>query len=51
VFCGKALSSNPKGKTALGVDNLGLGRLPLLDSKGTDSTGEREARSVVIPDI
>jgi hypothetical protein len=25
----KALSSNPKGKTALSVDNLGLGRLPL----------------------
>jgi hypothetical protein len=28
--CGKALSSNPKGKMALGVDNLGLGRLPSL---------------------
>jgi hypothetical protein len=27
----KALSSNPKGKTTLGVDNLGLGCLPLLD--------------------
>jgi hypothetical protein len=26
-YCkGKALSSNPKKKTALGVDNLGLGR-------------------------
>jgi hypothetical protein len=29
--CGKALSSNPKGKMALAVDNLGLGHLPLLD--------------------
>jgi hypothetical protein len=32
----------------LGVDNLGLGHLPLLDSKGTTSTGEREARSVAM---
>jgi hypothetical protein len=29
--CDKALSSNPKGKMALGVYNLGLGRLPLLN--------------------
>jgi hypothetical protein len=28
--CGKALSSNPKEKLTLGVDNLGLGRLPSL---------------------
>jgi hypothetical protein len=27
----KALSSNPKRKTALSVDNLGLGRLLLLE--------------------
>jgi hypothetical protein len=27
----KALSSNPKGKMALSVDNLGLGRLPPLE--------------------
>jgi hypothetical protein len=27
----KALSSNPRRKMALGVDNLGLGRLVLLD--------------------
>jgi hypothetical protein len=46
--CGKALSSNPKGKTTLGVDNLGIGCLPLLDSKGTASTREREARSVAM---
>jgi hypothetical protein len=26
----KALSSNPKGKMTLSVDNLGLGRLPPL---------------------
>jgi hypothetical protein len=29
----KALSSNPKGKTTLSVDNLGLGRLPPLEFK------------------
>jgi hypothetical protein len=46
--CGKALSSNPNGKMAQGVDKLGLGRLPLLDSKGMASIGEREARSVAM---
>jgi hypothetical protein len=44
--CDKVLSSNPKEKTTLGVDNLGLGCLPLLDSKGTTSARERETRSV-----
>jgi hypothetical protein len=29
----KALSSNPRRKTALSVDNLGLGRLLLLELK------------------
>jgi hypothetical protein len=29
-FYNKALSSNPKGKTTLSVDNLGLGCLPPL---------------------
>jgi hypothetical protein len=29
----KALSSNPRRKTTLSVDNLGLGRLLLLGSK------------------
>jgi hypothetical protein len=29
---GKALSSNPKRKTALGVDNLGLGRSLCLEN-------------------
>jgi hypothetical protein len=40
----KALSSNPKRKTALSVDNLGLGRLLPLEFKMVRLAKERKKK-------